>query len=103
MWSGSSSPTANMWTLNRARSRSSAPRKSMRLRGSAAWVEISIHERSGTRAPDARPHRGRDHDGIPHGVHADGARYVLRLHRVLRPDPSVHREQGVRADGPAHL
>ena len=29
-------------------------------------------------------HRGRDHDGLPDGLHADGPRHVLRLHRLLR-------------------
>ena len=48
-------------------------------------------------------HRGRDHDGLPDGLHADGPRHVLRLHRVLRPDASVARQPGLRPDGPAHL
>ena len=49
------------------------------------------------------PHRGRDHDGLPDGLHADGPRHVLRLHRVLRPAHAVHGQQGLRPDGPAHL
>ena len=51
-------------------------------RGSAAWAGTCSDERSGTRASDARAHRGRHHDGLPHGVHADGARHVLRLLRL---------------------
>ena len=43
------------------------------------------HERSGTRPADAGAHRRRHHDGLSHGLHADGPRHVLRLHRLLRP------------------
>ena len=86
--SRSSSRTASMSTRRRASTRSSARRTSTRRRASAAWAETCRHERSRTRAADARPHRGRDHDGLPDGLHADGPRHVLRLHRLLRPGAS---------------
>src|SRR3954465_2808760 len=103
-WSASNSPTANSWTKNRARSPSKARRESMKWPGSAAWAEKHRHdERSGTRPLDADAHRRRHSDGLPHGVYADGPRHVLRLHRLLRPVAELDPQQGVRADGPAHL
>ncbi len=101
--SRSNSRTASTSTRNRARSRSSARTRSTKRRVSAAWAETSTNERSRTRPFDARPHRGRHHDGVPDGLHADGPRHVLRLHRLLRPHAAVHAQQGVRPDGPAHL
>ena len=68
------------------------------------WArETTRYERSRPRPPDADPDRGRDHDGLRHGLHPDGAGHRLRLHRLLRSRPAVGGQQGVRPDGPAHL
>src|SRR5205085_6869439 len=103
MWWRNSSRTPNTSTKSRANWRSRARTGSTKRRASVEWAETCRNERPRTRAVDARAHRDRDHDGLSDGLHADGPRHVLRLHRVLRPDPPVRREQGVRADGPAHL
>src|SRR5581483_6646717 len=92
-WWRSSSRTANTWMRNRARSRSNEPTRLTKPRASAAWGETSTHERSRPRLDDALSHRGRDHDGVPDRLHADGARDVLRLHRVLRARPGLPRQQ----------
>src|SRR5258707_15380317 len=44
---------------------------------------LSLHD--ALRSPaDAGADRRRHHDGFCHGLHADGPRHVLRLHRLLR-------------------
>src|SRR6476619_2318900 len=93
--------TANTSTRNLARLPLSAPRRSTKSPANAAWVGTSTHERPSTRAFDARSHRGCDHDGVPDGLHSDGPRNILRVHCLLRSDPSLHRQHGLRVDGPA--
>jgi hypothetical protein len=41
--------------------------------------------------------------GFPDGVHADGPRHVLRLHRASTTRASLDRQPRLRPDGPAHL
>src|SRR5438445_8382770 len=101
--SKNNSRTANMSMRNHERWRSRARRASMKWRVSAEWAETCKHERSRTRPVDAGAYRRRHHDGFCHGLHADGPRHVLRLHRVLRPVAELGAEPCVRPDGPAHL
>ena len=95
----SSSRTASTWTRNRAARRWSGARHRRscappQRHGKASSREAikttsESHERSGTRPDDARAHRGRDHDGLSHRLHADGPGHGLRLPRVLRPRRST--------------
>src|SRR5258707_10017796 len=73
-----------MSTRNHASSRSRARHVSTKWRVSAEWAETCKHERSRTWPADAGADRRRHHDGFCHGLHADGPRHVLRLHRLLR-------------------
>ena len=103
MSSRSSWRAAHTWTRNPASGRSSGCTRSTKRRASAAWAETPSCERSGTRAADAHAHRGGHHDGLSHGVHADGPRHVLRLHRALRPLAGVDGQPHLRPDGRARL
>ena len=93
--SRSSSRTASTSTTTCASWRSPRRSRSTRRRGSAAWAETTRYERSRTRAPDAGAHRGRDHDGLRHRLHPDGAGHLLRLHRLLRSRRSRGRDNKV--------
>src|SRR3569623_1883352 len=94
---------ANMLTRSRARGRSRACRVSTRLRVNAVWAEHHSHERSGPRASDAWTHRGGHHHGLPDSVHADGARHVFRLFRLLPAGSALDGLSDLRPDGSAHL
>ena len=91
--SRSSSRTANTSTRNRASSRSRARSDIDEMRAAARHGRRpAAHERSGTRPADAGAHRRRHHDGLPHGLHADGPWHVLRLLRLLRPVAALDRQ-----------
>ena len=80
-----------------------APRIDEMARQRGMGGDVQHMSDPGTRPVDAGAHRRRHHDGLCHGLHADGPWHVLRLHRVLRPVAELDAEQRLRPDGPAHL
>src|SRR5215468_7075560 len=101
MWSANNSRKAGTSTKNHAKWRWSERATSMNRRISAHREEGKTNERSGTRPYDAWIDRHRDHDGLPHRLHADGDGNCFRLHRVLPARRAVLRQPHLRFDGAA--
>src|SRR5207247_1712414 len=78
-------------------------RRATRPPATGAWWSTRTRERPLPRPDDAGAHRGRDHDGLPDRVHADGPGDGLRLHRVLGPGPALVRQPDLRPDRAADV
>ena len=63
----------------------------------------TTHERSSTRPDHVGPHRGGHHDGVPHRLHPHGLGHGIWLHRLLRPQPTLVRQQNFQPDGATHF
>ena len=72
---GNSSLTASSWTKSRraAMEGAHAIEEAARHRAEVDEEEGGSGERPGAWPDDARAHRDRDHDGLPHRVYAHGA------------------------------